>query len=104
MVLPKDYVNTPVGTEMYAAPEVLILQAGKDTPAYGKEADLFSVGVITFVMLLGKYPIDNRDDMFRYLSCNNASMFLSAKKPQVWAGLSEDAKSFISSLLNATPS
>jgi calcium/calmodulin-dependent protein kinase I len=48
MLLPKEKMDTACGTLSYVAPEVLTMQG------YGQEADLWSVGVIMFLVLCGK--------------------------------------------------
>ena len=55
MILPKEKMDAACGTLSYVAPEVLTM-AG-----YGKEADLWSVGVIMFLLMCGKLPFDGND-------------------------------------------
>lgn len=55
MVLPKEKMDSACGTLSYVAPEVLTMQG------YGREADLWSVGVIMFLLLCGKLPFDGED-------------------------------------------
>lgn len=49
---PLTRASTMCGSENYVAPEV-------STGAYGKECDLFSVGVVAFAMLSGSLPDDD---------------------------------------------
>ena len=51
MVLPKEKMDAACGTLSYVAPE----------EGYGKEADLWSVGVIMFLLMCGKLPFDGAD-------------------------------------------
>lgn len=55
MILPTEKMEAACGTLSYVAPEVLTLQG------YGREADLWSVGVIMFLLLCGKLPFDGDD-------------------------------------------
>ena len=48
-------MDSACGTLSYVAPEVLTMQG------YGREADLWSVGVIMFLLLCGKLPFDGED-------------------------------------------
>eukprot|EP01064_Diplonema_japonicum_P007953 TRINITY_DN15540_c0_g1_i1.p1 TRINITY_DN15540_c0_g1~~TRINITY_DN15540_c0_g1_i1.p1 ORF type:complete len:381 (+),score=53.37 TRINITY_DN15540_c0_g1_i1:41-1183(+) len=49
-----DYATDAVGTLSYAAPEVL------DAPYNAFKADLWSIGVVIFVMLTGKFPFGSK--------------------------------------------
>ena len=55
VLLPNQPLLDQCGTLSYIAPEVLL------NKGYGKEADLWSVGVILYLMLCGKLPFDSRD-------------------------------------------
>jgi len=49
--IPSTLLETPCGTESYAAPEVIAR-----TPYDGASADVFSLGIVLHVMLVGSYP------------------------------------------------
>jgi serine/threonine protein kinase len=67
---------------------------------YGKEADLWSVGVIMFLVLCGKLPFDGED----HSEIIRSTLYGELKaNPNVWIKLSEDAKSLITALLNKNP-
>lgn len=94
MILPKEKMDSACGTLSYVAPEVLTMQG------YGKEADLWSVGVIMFLLLCGKLPFDGDDHNEIIRSTIQADLKVH---PAIWGKLSEDAKSLITSLLNKNP-
>lgn len=94
MILPKEKMDAACGTLSYVAPEVLTMQG------YGKEADLWSVGVIMFLLLCGKLPFDGDDHNEIIRSTIAAEIKVSQV---VWGKLSEEAKSLMQSLLNKSP-
>ena len=55
LVGPEDRLFVPCGTLAYVAPEIL-MQSG-----YDSKVDLWSVGVVTYLMLRGKLPFDSKD-------------------------------------------
>jgi len=58
---PAEPLNVPVGTPGYVAPEVVEC-LDDDTCTYGKEIDLWAVGVITYILLCGFPPFFSEDD------------------------------------------
>lgn len=85
---------TQCGTPGYVAPEIL------HGVAYGTKADMWSLGVITYI-LLGGYP--------PFIEQNQRELFKKIKKgqyefhPEYWGGISAGAKDLISKLLTVHP-
>ncbi|KAF1325135.1 Camk protein kinase, partial [Globisporangium splendens] len=80
--------HTKCGTRDYVAPEVM---SGK---GYGTEADLWSVGVVTYVVLSGCAPV------FLPTADGTRKVFFSE---DMWASMSDDVKRFIETLLVRNP-
>jgi serine/threonine protein kinase len=93
-------VHTPqsltsrVGTPAYVSPEVL-----KNVP-HDERVDLWSVGVISFVLLCGYPPFwdDDQSKMFQKIRAGE----LCFREPD-WAGVSPEARSFVRGLLRVDP-
>jgi calcium/calmodulin-dependent protein kinase I len=85
---------TQCGTPGYVAPEIL------HGVAYGTKADMWSLGVITYI-LLGGYP--------PFIEQNQRELFKKIKKgqyefhPEYWGGISSGGKDLISKLLTVHP-
>jgi calcium/calmodulin-dependent protein kinase I len=81
-----------VGTPEYWAPEVI------NSLPCGKPVDMWSIGVIAFVLLGGYPPFFNKDKKSMFANISSATFKFHSKR---WSNISEDAKSFIRSLLLA---
>ena len=96
--------KTPCGSLGYAAPEQLRgLKFAQDVayvPPYDKEVDLWSVGVITYILLSGSMPFDPASYSAENISKKNALEF----PPDLFGGCSPEATEFIKSLLQIEPS
>ncbi|KAK9172169.1 Serine/threonine-protein kinase [Cryptosporidium meleagridis] len=90
--------RTLVGTPQYWAPEVL--SASNSGESYGTEADLWSLGVLFYVMLGGAFPFDERKGNLERLIREGNYHFRYPRFKRV----SEQAKQLIRRLLTVDPS
>lgn len=82
-----------VGTSYYVAPEVI-------NKSYHRQCDLWSCGVILYVLLSGTFPFNGIDDEEIFDQIKNSSV--NFKLP-AFKQVSSEAKDLISSLLNKNP-
>lgn len=91
-------LNKQIGTPYYIAPEVL-------NNNYNEKCDIWSCGVIMFILLCGSPPFHGKDDDEIYNSVKNAKY--NFKLP-IWHSVSDSAKNLIRSLfeidINKRPS
>lgn len=82
-----------VGTPLYVAPEVL-------KGIYGPECDIWSIGVIMYLLLSGQFPFNgvNRVQIFQKIS--EADLNLQSG---IWDEISESAKDLLIRLLQVDP-
>jgi len=78
-----------IGTPYYIAPEVL-------KKRYSKECDVWSLGVITYILLSGIPPFNGVTDA-EIMGAIKKGKFTFSNK--VWNSVSQDAKDFITALL-----
>uniref|UniRef100_A0A1D1XP92 Calcium/calmodulin-dependent serine/threonine-protein kinase 1 n=1 Tax=Anthurium amnicola TaxID=1678845 RepID=A0A1D1XP92_9ARAE len=89
-VKPDERLNDIVGSAYYVAPEVL-------HRSYGAEADMWSIGVIAYILLCGSRPFWARTEsgIFRAVLKADPSF-----EEQPWPSLSSEAKDFVKRLLS----
>jgi len=87
-------MTTLCGSFGYTAPEVLLRRG------YGKEVDLWSLGVITYTMLCGYTPYP-MDDSARFLELARHGRVEFHER--YWKNVSDDAKAFIRKMLSPVP-
>lgn len=96
---------TPCGTEKYLPPEVVqwILQHGwsrrSTTVALARAMDLYAAGIVAYVLLSGCFPFN---------ATSRATLLLQQQRvprctSQRWAGVSDNAISFVQRLLEPNP-
>ncbi|KND02805.1 CAMK/CAMK1 protein kinase [Spizellomyces punctatus DAOM BR117] len=90
-----ELLSTLCGSPMYAAPEV-IKRSG-----HGKPADIWSVGIITYCLLVGYPPFDFAEDLMDLMDAITSANY-KFDSPY-WDNISDSAKEFIRSLLKVKP-
>ncbi|KAL4557214.1 hypothetical protein LXL04_035387 [Taraxacum kok-saghyz] len=89
-IRPDQRLNDIVGSAYYVAPEVL-------HRSYNVEADMWSVGVITYILLCGSRPFFGRTESGIFRSVVRADLNLNGSP---WPSVSLEAKDFVKRLLN----
>ncbi|PON75474.1 Serine/threonine protein kinase [Parasponia andersonii] len=89
-IRPDERLNDIVGSAYYVAPEVL-------HRSYSLEADIWSIGVITYILLCGSRPFWARTEsgIFRAVLRADPSF-----NDLPWPSVSQEAKDFVKRLLN----
>lgn len=97
IVKPHELMHNQCGTPGYVAPEVL---TSTTAHGYGFECDLWSIGVIIYILICGFPPFydDDTDVLFSYIA-NAQFEYLSP----YWDDVSPDVKDLINHLLVADP-
>ena len=83
-----------VGSSYYIAPEAL-------RQKYNKECDLWSVGIILYMLIVGHFPFDGCD---KEEIINNIINGVYKKNDRRWVGASKEVKDLIQKLLTYVPS
>ncbi|BFG37776.1 CDPK-related kinase 7 [Prunus yedoensis var. nudiflora] len=89
-VKPDERLNDIVGSAYYVAPEVL-------HRSYGTEADMWSIGVIAYILLCGSRPFWARTESGIFRAVLKADPSFDEAP---WPSLSSDARDFVKRLLN----
>ena len=93
--IPNEKCTEPYGTLTYCAPEIIL-----DEP-YNKEVDMWSLGVMTYLMVSGRLPFNSEDEnkIARKIAFDEPDY----EKKSCWKTLSYECIDFIKKLLNKDP-
>ena len=97
LIQPSEMMHATCGTPSYVAPEVLSKDSKK---GYGKEVDMWSIGVILYILLCGFPPFYDED---------NSILFNAIRKGEYdfpspyWDSVTEEAKDLVTKLLVVDP-
>jgi len=88
-------LHTQCGTQEYVAPEIL-----SSHPAYDVSCDMWTVGVIVFIMLGGYYPFRAKKEADILKKIRYGEFKFHSK---YWKGISDDAKDMVKQMLEVNP-
>lgn len=87
-------MKSKVGSANYVAPEVLL------NASYDEMVDIWSIGVVSFILLCGYPPFGGRNDQQTYALVKRGTF--SFRSPE-WDNVSQDAKSLLGKMLTKDP-
>ena len=87
--------QTRLGSPNYVAPEILTSKIG-----YGVEVDVWSLGVILYIMLCGYFPFYHENERELYRQIRKGSFDMPAED---WSHVSDAAKDLVNSMLKTDP-
>ena len=88
-----DFFEIPLGTCYYVAPEVIRRQ-------YNEKADIWSCGIILYILLCGYPPFNGNSDLEIYKNILQQKLIFD---PNDWKNVSEAAKDLVSNMLVKFP-
>jgi calcium-dependent protein kinase len=91
-----DHMSTQVGTPYYMAPEIF-------KGDYNRACDMWSLGVITYVMMCGYPPFNGGDEKGILQAVKNPKNNVDFDLRERWGNASKESMAFIKSLLNRNP-
>ncbi|BDA41023.1 Calcium/calmodulin-dependent protein kinase type 1 [Coccomyxa sp. Obi] len=92
-------LSTMCGSPQYVAPEILEL-ADNNRTGYTEAVDMWSAGVIIFILLAGYAPFDDDNDVMLYQKIKRGEHDMG---DSVWDVISPDARDLVEKLLVVDP-
>ena len=89
VISPDKKLKTKVGTAYYVSPEIL-------KGEYSEKCDIWSAGVILYILLSGDPPFNGPNDVSIYQKISEMKLYFPDNK---WANISEDAKDLIKNMI-----
>lgn len=92
---PPGALKTRLGSPNYVAPEILASKTG-----YGVGVDIWSMGVILYILLCGYFPFyhENERELYRQIKAGKFEM-----PEEEWGSISKNAKDLIKQMLAVNP-
>ena len=91
----RNSLRTQCGTQEFVAPEVL-----ESSPAYDVSCDMWTVGVIVFILLGGYYPFrgDSDAEILKNVRYGNFEF-----REKLWEGVSDTARELLRCMMTVNP-
>ena len=89
------------GTPLYIAPEILLCGLYKKGPPYGLAADMWSAGILLYILLCGYPPFRGKTQSEQFRKVVEAP--LDFPENRTWGTISQEAKDLVRKMLDRDP-
>ena len=94
-----SYLRTLCGTKYYVAPEILMVEEEDPQSGYDERCDIWSIGVLAYVLLAGYQPFEGSDEEISEFICGGDYEF----HEKYWSDVGLQPKKLIRGLLTVDP-